>query len=32
MELQLVYLIDIFQDNLEIVRDRFKIESVNVMK
>ena len=32
MELQLVYLIDIFQDNLEIVRDRFKTESVNVMK
>ena len=26
------YLIDIFQDNLNIARDRFEIDSVNVMK
>ena len=31
--MQLIYLADIFEDNYNIVRDRFKIESaVNVMK
>ena len=29
---QLIYLIDIFQDNYNIVRDRFETDSVNVMK
>ena len=32
MEMQLIYLIDIFQDNYNIVRDRFETDSVNVMK
>ena len=30
--MQLAYLIDIFQDNYNIVRDRFEADSVNVMK
>ena len=30
--MQLIYLIDIFQDNYNIVRDRFKTDSVKVMK
>ena len=30
--MQLIYLIDIFQDNYNIVRDRFETDSVNVMK
>ena len=32
--MQLIYLIDVFQDNynIAIVRDRFKTDSVNVMK
>ena len=32
IEVQLIYLIDIFQDNYNIVRDRFETDSVNVMK
>ena len=32
IEMQLVYLIYIFEDNYNIVRDCFKIDSVNVMK
>ena len=30
--MQLICLIDIFHDNYNIVRDRFKTDSVNVMK
>ena len=30
--MQLIYLIDIFEDNYNIVRDRFETDSVNVMK
>ena len=30
--MQLIYLIDIFVDNYNIVRDRFETDSVNVMK
>ena len=30
--MQLIYLIDIFADNYNIVRDRFEKDSVNVMK
>ena len=30
--MQLIYLIDIFQDNFNIVRDRFERDSVNVIK
>ena len=30
--MQLVYLIDIFEDNHNIVRDRFETDSVNMMK
>ena len=30
--MQLVYLIDIFENNYNIVRDRFKADSVKVMK
>ena len=30
--MQLIYLIDIFEDNYHIVRDRFETDSVNVMK
>ena len=30
--MQLIYPIDIFEDNDNIVRDRFEIDSVNVMK
>ena len=30
--MQLIYLADIFEDNYNIVRDRFETESVNVMK
>ena len=30
--MQLIYRIDIFEDNYNIVRDRFETESVNVMK
>ena len=32
IEMQLIYLIDIFQDRYNIVRDHFEIDSVNVMK
>ena len=32
IEMQLIYLIDIFQDNYNIVRDRFETDSVRVMK
>ena len=32
IEMQLIYLIDIFEDNYNIVRDRFETDSVNVMK
>ena len=32
LKLQLVYFIDIFKDNHNIVRDRFVTDSVNVMK
>ena len=32
MKMQLIYLIYIFQDNYNIVRDRFEADSVNVMK
>ena len=30
--MQLIYLIDIFEDNYNIVRDCFETDSVNVMK
>ena len=30
--MQLVYLTDIFEDNYNIVRDRFETDPVNVMK
>ena len=30
--MQLIYLIDIFVDNYDIVRDRFEKDSVNVIK
>ena len=30
--MQLVYLIDIFEDNYNIVRDRFETDSVSVIK
>ena len=30
--MQLIYSIDIFEDNYNIVRDRFETDSVNVMK
>ena len=30
--MQLIYRIDIFEDNYNIVRDRFETDSVNVMK
>ena len=30
--MQLIYPIDIFEDNYNIVRDRFEADSVNVMK
>ena len=30
--MQLIYTIDIFEDNYNIVRDRFKTDSVNVME
>ena len=30
--MQLIYLIDIFQDDCNIVRDYFETDSVNVMK
>ena len=30
--MQLIYLIDIFQDNYNIARDHFETDSVNVMK
>ena len=30
--MQLIYPIDIFEDNYNIVRDRFQTDSVNVMK
>ena len=32
MKMQLIYLVYIFQDNYNIVRDRFETDSVNVMK
>ena len=32
IEMQLVYLNDIFEDNQNIVRDRFERNSVNLMK
>ena len=32
IEMQLIYLIDIFEDNYNIVRDSFEIDSTNVMK
>ena len=32
IEMQLIYLIDIFQDNYNIIRDRFETDSVNVVK
>ena len=32
MEMQLICLIDIFEDNYNIVRDRFETDSVNVIK
>ena len=32
IEMQLIYLIDIFEDNYNIVRDCFETDSVNVMK
>ena len=32
IEMQLIYLADIFEDNYNIVSDRFKTESANVMK
>ena len=30
--MELIYFIDIFQDNYNILRDRFETDSVNVMK
>ena len=30
--MQLIYLADTFEDNYNILRDRFETESVNVMK
>ena len=30
--MQLIYRIDIFEDNYKIARDRFETDSVNVMK
>ena len=30
--MQLIYLLDIFEDNYNIVRDRFETDSINVMK
>ena len=30
--MQIIYPIDIFEDNCNIVRDRFEADSVNVMK
>ena len=30
--MQIIYLIDIFEDNYNIVHDRFETDSVNVMK
>ena len=30
--MQLVYLIDIFEDNYNIVRDRFETDAINVIK
>ena len=30
--MQLIYPVDIFEDNYNIVRDRFETDSVNVMK
>ena len=30
--MQLIYLIDIFQDDYNILRDRFETDSVNVLK
>ena len=30
--MKLIYLIDIFEDNYNIVRDRFETDSVNLMK
>ena len=30
--MQLIYLVDIFEDNYIIVRDRFETDSVNVME
>ena len=30
--MQLIYRIDIFEDNYNIARDRFKTDAVNVMK
>ena len=32
IEMQLIYLFDIFKDNYDTVRDRFETDSVNVMK
>ena len=32
IEMQVIYRIDIFEDNYNIVRDRFETDSVNVMK
>ena len=32
IEMQLIYLADIFEDNYNIVRDHFETESPNVMK
>ena len=32
IEMQLIYLVDIFENNSNIVHDLFKTESVNVMK
>ena len=32
IEMQLVYVIDIFKDNYNIVRDRFEKDSVSVIK
>ena len=32
MKMQLIYLVYIFEDNYNIVRDRFETDSVNVMK
>ena len=32
IEMQLIYRIDIFEDNYNIVRDHFETDSVNVMK